>query len=88
MLFSLVNAALAAMSVLMAAANPSNARHYMERAAQEAQRAVRPLELATFESASMMIDAARRDYEILLREYGEHDKIVIGDPVDCFGDEI
>lgn len=87
MLFSLVHAALCAMYVLIAVANPSNARHQMKCAAQAAQRAVRPLEAAPCEIASVMIHAARRDYEILLLKYGQRDEVVIGDPVDCFDEE-
>jgi hypothetical protein len=87
LLFSLVHAALSAMNVLLAVANSSSARHQMNRAAQEALRTVRPLETATFETASAMIDAAKRDYELLLRKYGEHDEVVIGDPIDCFDED-
>lgn len=69
LLFCLVHAALAAMNSLLAAANPSNAHHQMKRAALAAQRAVHPLESLGTEEASTMIEAARQDYDILLREY-------------------
>lgn len=85
MLFSLVHAALAAMYALLAAVDPDNARHQMERAAQAAQRAVRPIEALNSEAASAASEAARRDYDILLREYGEHNEVVIGTPIECFG---
>jgi hypothetical protein len=84
LLFSLVQAALAAMHALEAAIDPSNARHQMERAVQAAQRAVRPIEVLSNGAASAVREAARRDYDILLEKYGEHDEVVIGDPVDCF----
>jgi hypothetical protein len=87
MLFSLVQAALAAVQALEAGANPRNARHQMERAAQAAERAVRPVEELSGGPAGKALEAARRDYDILLRKYGEHDEVVIGDPVDCFDDE-
>lgn len=87
MLFSLVHAALTAMNALLAASNPSIARHQMERAAHAAQRAARPLESLSGEAATAAREAARRDYDILLRKYGEHDEVIIGDPVNCFDDE-
>ena len=87
MLFSLVHAALAAMNALLAAANPSITSRQMERVADAAQRAVRPLECLNGEAAIEAKKAARRDYDILLWKYGEHDGVIIGDPVDCFDDE-
>lgn len=84
MLFSLVQAALAAIHALEAAVDPSNACYQMKRASEAAQRAVRPIEALSSGAASAASEAARRDYEILLREYGEHDEVVFGDPVECF----
>lgn len=87
LVFSLIQAALAATSAIEAALNPSSARHQMKSAAQEAQRAVRPIEALSSGAASAATEAARRDYDILLRKYGEHDEVVIGDPIDCFDDD-
>lgn len=84
LLFSLIHSALAAMYVLFATDDPSNARHQMKRAARAAQRAVRPINFLGSEVVSAMTEAARRDYEILLQEYGEHDEVIIGEPVNCF----
>ena len=84
MVFSLVQAALAAMYVLIAAIDPSDARHQMKRAVQAAQRAVRPIEALSSMAASAAKEAARQDYDVLLREYGERDEVVLGDPVNCF----
>jgi hypothetical protein len=84
LMFSVVQAALAAMHALLAAADPSNARHQMKRAATAAQRAVAPIQALSSGAASSAREGARRDYEILLQEYGEHDEVIIGDPVSCF----
>lgn len=84
MLFSIVQAALAAMHVVQAATNPLNARGQMQRAARAAERAVYPLAALRPDAAAIATDAARRDFETLLREYGEHDDVVIGDPIVCF----
>ena len=35
-------------------------------------------------AAAQVIQAARRDYEALLAAYGEHEELVVGDPVHCF----
>jgi hypothetical protein len=82
--FSLVHAALAAMSALEAAVDPSSARRQMKSAAKEAQRTARQVRALDDELAGLAAEAARQDYEILLRVYGEHDEVVIGDAVDCF----
>jgi hypothetical protein len=87
MVFSLTHAAEAAMFVLLAATDPENARSYVKNAAEESQRAVRPIEILNSGDAMKMTEAARKDYDTLLRKYGEHDEVVIGDPVDCFDDE-
>jgi hypothetical protein len=89
--FSLMEAALTAMRVLFAATDPTNARREMRSAARSAERAVRSAIRADpgigardRSDAAATADAARQDYELLLREYGEHDGFVVGDPVVCF----
>lgn len=82
LLFSLVQAALSACYAIEAAADPKNARLQMERAARAAQRAVSPIESLSISVANEAIEAARRDYDSLLRKYGEHNEVVIGDPLD------
>ena len=85
--FSLAHAATAASFALLAAAHPVTASFERKVAADEAHRAVRSITTLSSRAASAAADAARQDYEILLQEYGEHDQVVIGGPVDCFGEE-
>jgi hypothetical protein len=84
MVFSLAHAALAAMYAVLAAEDRSHARHNMKRAAEDAQRAIRPVNALTSNAASLAAQAARRDYDVLLQEYGEHEEVIIGEPVHCF----
>jgi len=85
--FSLTHAALAAMHAIEAAVHPARARHEMKSAAKEAQRAVRAIEALENTAASAAAEAARQDYQMLVRVYGEHDEVIIGDPLDCFDRE-
>lgn len=87
MVFSVVQAGLAAVYAILAALNPGSARHQMKRAAQDAERAARPIRALSAAGSLAAMQAARRDYETLVREYGEHDEVVIGDPIDCFDAE-
>ena len=82
--FSFIHAALAAMHAVEAAANPERARHEMNLAARAAERAVRPIDALGDISSRAAAEAARQDYDVLLRVYGEHDEVIIGEPVDCF----
>jgi len=86
---SLIHAALAGMDALIAAEDfrrePENVRYQMRCAAQSAERATRPIKALTPKAAQTATEAARKDYDILLREYGEHEEVVIGEPVHCFG---
>jgi hypothetical protein len=86
LVFSLVQAALAATNVIEAALDPGKAGYHMLRAARESQLAVDPIRRLGGGAAREAINAAREDYDRLLREYGEHDQVVIGDPVHCFHD--
>jgi hypothetical protein len=85
--FALIHTALAAMYAILAAKDPNNARHQMRRAAENAQRAIRPIKALDSKVADIAIEAARQDYEILLREYGEHEDVVIGEAIHCFDTE-
>jgi hypothetical protein len=85
--FSVGHAAETAMFALLAATDPSGAPHWLKDAADEAERAVRALEVLGGGGASAAREAARRDYDILVRKYGKHEEVVIGDPVDHFEDE-
>lgn len=87
LVFCFVQAALAAASVIEAAANPENVCREMKRAAQQAELAVCPIKALSGEAASSAKKAARRDYEVLREKYGEHEEVVIGDAVDCFDSE-
>jgi hypothetical protein len=71
---------------VLAAAPPSSpewAPHYIARAAREAAKIPDTAARALGEpAATEAIDAARSDYEILLEEFGEHQDIVLGEPID------
>lgn len=82
--FCLGHAATAAELALVAAAHPEDASFERKHAADEAQRTVRPIEGLSKKDADAMTEAARRDYETLVREYGEHEDVVIGEPISCF----
>jgi len=80
-LFSLVQAALAATHAVQAAADPENAQYQMARAAVAAVRGARPAETLGGEMAIAAVNAGRRDYDALLRQYGQRDEVVVGDPI-------
>lgn len=82
--FAVGHAAMAAEHLLQAALYPSEARYQMKRVATEAQRTVRLIGVLEKEAAPKAAQAACQDYEILLRTYGQHDQVRIGDSVDCF----
>lgn len=85
--FSLGHAAEAAMFALLAATDQVNASDDRRLAAEEAHHAVRPIDVLGRKAAGAAMQAARLDYEILLGEYGEHEQVVIGEPVRCFDTE-
>lgn len=85
--FSLVHAAEAAMFALLAVTDTANARQKMKNAVKEALRSVEPIEVLCDSAATIMREAARQDYNILLLKYGDHEGVVVGEPVDCFGDD-
>lgn len=85
--FSLVQATLAAMNLLDAIAARTDTRQFMTRAVGAAVRAARVVGTSATEANAADIEAARKDYEVLLQKYGERDDVVIGDPVDCFRDD-
>jgi hypothetical protein len=87
LLFSPVQAALAATRAIEAAIDPINARHQMDRTARAAHQAVKPIENLKGETGLALREAARRDYDILLGKYGEHTEVFIGDPINCFDDQ-
>jgi hypothetical protein len=87
MIFSLVNAAIAAVHGILAAQYPTNARDEMTVAAQHSHRVLRSIETLNHDVATAATEAARRDYEVLLRRYGEHNDVIIGEPVDCFDNQ-
>jgi hypothetical protein len=88
MMGSVLHAAMVAEHAIDAAGDAILASWDMKCAALEAERAVRAIEdLSSSQAVNAATEAARRDYETLLREYGEHDEVTIGNPVDCFRDE-
>jgi|GEM_PF-5157672 len=82
--FCLGHAATAAELALVAASHPENASFEREQAADEAERTARPIEVLSTKDANAAMEAARQDYETLLREYGQYENVVIGGPVRCF----
>jgi hypothetical protein len=84
--FSITHTAITAMSACEAAADPSHAGFFMKRAAGAAERAVRALEVLDAGAAAAAVEAARRDYETFLAKYGEHEEVIVGEPIHCFDD--
>ncbi len=82
--FPITQAAIAAMSTCQAAIDPANTPLYMKRTVEAARRAARAVEALDDACATA---AARRDYETLLAEYGEHKEPIVGGPIHCFDDE-
>ena len=72
LLFSLVQAGLAAAHAVEAVLDPNNAGHQIKRAALAAERAVRPIQGLNSVAAGAAREAARRDYELLFLQFGEH----------------
>jgi hypothetical protein len=84
LVFSLGHAAHTALFALLAATDPQYSDSNRRSAAEEAFYAVRAIEALPAQAHEEARDAARHDYEILLREYGEHQQVVVGHPVVCF----
>jgi hypothetical protein len=84
---SFTRVAMAAHVALRANEDPTQLDRCTKYAAREANRAVRSIEALHSKSAREAVQAARRDYNSLIAEYGEHDAAVIGDPVTCFAEE-
>ena len=84
---SLTRLATAASMVIEAAEDATRADRCMARAAKRAEKAVQAIKALDDAAAATASAAAREDYEILLREYGPQNEVVIGDPVDCFDGE-
>ncbi len=84
---SLSRSAMAATMAIEVANDPTRARRCMSYAAKQAEKAVRAVRVLSSEAAMAATDAACHDYAILLNAYGEHDEVIIGNPIDCFNDE-
>lgn len=70
-------------SNLLGAANKTQPAQFARRGIWRAARAAAGIGRAGEQlGGAAAIEAARRDYEILRNEFGEHDDIVVGDPVD------
>jgi hypothetical protein len=82
--FSVIHAGLAATSVVEAAVDPSSADYQMKSAVKEAQRTFRIIDALDSTTAKALVDAACEDYKVLRSVYGEHNEVIVGDPVDCF----
>ena len=81
LIFSLVQASLTAMHAVLAVEDSKNARSHAKKAAECAQKTASPIKSLGNETA---LQAAQQDYASLVRAYGEHDDIVLGEPVHCF----
>ena len=82
--FSLVHAALASISVIRAVVDPASSRRESESAAREAHRALREARNHGDGLVRAAVEAAIKDYDVLVRVYGEHGEVIIGEPVNCF----
>ncbi len=76
------SSALVAYAVLSGMSDPSKLRYYAEYAAREAERAARRAARLGETVSLAATEGARADYETLLRLFGEHQTVVVGDPVD------
>src|SRR5262249_23999996 len=81
--YSLGHAAETAVFAILAATDRVNAGDNRKLAAEEAVHAIRPIKLLSNEAAVAASEAALQDYDLLLREYGEHEEVVLGEPVVC-----
>ena len=79
---SVRSATWAAYCVIEAAGRPEKARHYATLTAEAAKIAVNAAEILDESAAAAAINAAKRDYDILLNTFGEHEETVIGDAID------
>ncbi len=86
-LFSLAHVAMAAMHAILAAQYSGRARYQMGQVALEVKKTVDLIYVLGEKAAAIAREAARHDYDTLFREYGEHDEVVIGEPIDCFPGE-
>lgn len=84
LVFSVLHAAEAAMFALLAAEDPSDPPNWRKDAADEAEQAVRCIRALSGPAATSATDAALLDYNVLVREYGQHARLVVGDPICCF----
>ena len=85
--FSILDAAFAAMGTVVAAVDPDTICHRMKSVAKAAEKAARHIRVLEPAAVATATAAARQDYELLLRQYGEHNKAIIGGPIDCFDDD-
>ncbi len=68
-----------------AGADLMRANYHRARIVQKTELAVNSIaSLCT--GATTFREAAREDFELLVSEYGLHDKVIIGPPVDCFSE--
>lgn len=79
---SIMDVAGAASNAVLAAVVEKGARESATYVARAAEQAASRFDILEEPMAAAAIQAARRDYEILLRNFGEHEAVVIGDPID------
>jgi hypothetical protein len=83
---SLSRVAMAAFSVLQAARNSSGMHQSLEYAAQQAADSVQAIDVLDENERIAAIEAALRDFDILVQAVGLWEDPLIGNPVDCFDD--
>jgi len=82
-LMAILRALDTAIEVLGTIEAPNRSRYYAGRAAQKAERVARAAADVFDKSAAAAADAAARtDYDSLVKIFGEHDDVLLGDPID------
>jgi hypothetical protein len=82
--FSFVQAAVAATHAVEAFQHPEKAEYEMRQLVSAAEHAIRPIRALEESAAASATEAARNDYAVLIKLYGSHDKVEFGEAIDCF----
>jgi len=78
----IMSAAGTAYAVLQGAMEPKRRGYYAGHAARGADRAARTCDVLEETTARAAVEAARRDYEVLLKRSGGDEDVTVGDPID------
>jgi hypothetical protein len=79
--FCLGHAAGAAVDAILATEYRNDSARWMKEAAAEAVRTVACIRSLECEAAEIAKEAARQDYDTLIKEYGQHEEVILGEPV-------